>query len=82
MKKIAVVLSGSGVYDGSEIHEAVLSLLAIEKHGAQWHCFAPNINQHHVINHITGAEMDTTRNVLIESARIARAIFQTSSLLM
>jgi enhancing lycopene biosynthesis protein 2 len=72
MKKVAVVLSGSGVYDGSEIHEAVLSLLAIEKHGAQWHCFAPNINQHHVINHITGEEMDSTRNVLIESARIAR----------
>ena len=72
MKKIAVVLSGSGVYDGSEINEAVLSLLAIEKQGAQWDCFAPNMNQHHVINHITGEEMDTTRNVLIESARIAR----------
>ncbi|MGR5236889.1 isoprenoid biosynthesis glyoxalase ElbB [Vibrio alfacsensis] len=72
MKKIAVILSGSGVYDGSEIHEAVLALYAIEKAGATWHCFAPNINQLHVINHLTGEEMDGTRNVLVESARIAR----------
>ncbi|MDF4730233.1 isoprenoid biosynthesis glyoxalase ElbB, partial [Vibrio parahaemolyticus] len=64
--------SGSGVYDGSEIHEAVLALYAIEKAGATWHCFAPNIDQLHVINHLTGDEMDETRNVLIESARIAR----------
>ncbi|MDF4876503.1 isoprenoid biosynthesis glyoxalase ElbB, partial [Vibrio parahaemolyticus] len=68
----AVILSGSGVYDGSEIHEAVLALYAIEKAGATWHCFAPNIDQLHVINHLTGDEMDETRNVLIESARIAR----------
>ncbi|MDW1579220.1 MULTISPECIES: isoprenoid biosynthesis glyoxalase ElbB [unclassified Vibrio] len=72
MKKVAVILSGSGVYDGSEIHEAVLALYAIEKAGATWHCFAPNIDQLHVINHLTGDEMDETRNVLIESARIAR----------
>ncbi|EOX4943269.1 isoprenoid biosynthesis glyoxalase ElbB [Vibrio alginolyticus] len=72
MKKVAVILSGSGVYDGSETHEAVLALYAIEKAGATWHCFAPNIDQLHVINHLTGDEMDETRNVLIESARIAR----------
>ncbi|MCA2484952.1 isoprenoid biosynthesis glyoxalase ElbB [Vibrio sp. Vb2853] len=72
MKKVAVILSGSGVYDGSEIHEAVLAFYAIEKAGATWHCFAPNIDQLHVINHLTGDEMDETRNVLIESARIAR----------
>lgn len=72
MKKIAVILSGSGVYDGTEIHEAVLALYAIERAGATWHCFAPNINQLHVINHKTGEEMDETRNVLVESARIAR----------
>ncbi|HHX8371599.1 TPA: isoprenoid biosynthesis glyoxalase ElbB [Vibrio alginolyticus] len=72
MKKVAVILSGSGVYDGSEIHEAVLALYAIEKADATWHCFAPNIDQLHVINHLTGDEMDETRNVLIESARIAR----------
>ncbi|WP_076588889.1 isoprenoid biosynthesis glyoxalase ElbB [Vibrio ostreicida] len=72
MKKIAVILSGSGVFDGAEIHEAVLALHAIEKQGASWHCFAPNIDQHHVINHLTGEDMAETRNVLTESARIAR----------
>ncbi|MDA3893876.1 MAG: isoprenoid biosynthesis glyoxalase ElbB [Salinivirgaceae bacterium] len=71
-KKFAVVLSGSGVYDGAEIHEATLSLLAIDKQGAKYQCFAPDIEQHHVINHITGDEMSETRNVLVESARIAR----------
>ena len=72
MKKIAVILSGCGVYDGSEIHEATLSLLAISRQGASYEIFAPDIDQHHVVNHITGAEMNETRNVLVESARIAR----------
>ncbi|NRB67747.1 MAG: isoprenoid biosynthesis glyoxalase ElbB [Vibrio sp.] len=72
MKKIAVILSGSGVFDGAEIHESVLALHAIEKQGASWHCFAPNIEQLHVINHVTGEEMAETRNVLTEAARIAR----------
>ncbi|MCE0495599.1 isoprenoid biosynthesis glyoxalase ElbB [Vibrio salinus] len=72
MKKIAVILAGSGVFDGSEIHEAVLTLLAIEQNQAQWFCFAPNIEQLHVVNHKTGEVTDETRNVLIESARIAR----------
>lgn len=71
-KKFAIVLSGSGVYDGAEIHEATLTMLAIMKQGGSYQCFAPDINQHHVINHLTGDEMDETRNVLIESARIAR----------
>jgi len=72
MKKFAVVLSGCGVFDGAEIHEATLTMLAIMKHGAQYTIFAPDIPQHHVINHITGEEMVETRNVLVESARIAR----------
>ena len=72
MKKFAVVLSGSGVFDGAEIHEATMTLYAIMKNGAEYEIFAPDINQHHVINHITGEEMQETRNVLIESARIAR----------
>jgi len=71
-KKFAVVLAGCGVYDGAEIHEAVLTLLAIARNGAEYMIYAPDIQQHHVINHITGAEMKETRNVLIESARIAR----------
>ncbi|MFO8068244.1 MAG: isoprenoid biosynthesis glyoxalase ElbB [Bacteroidales bacterium] len=72
MKKFAVILSGSGVYDGSEIHEATLTLYYIKKQGADYEVFAPNIDHHHVINHITGQEMEERRNVLIESARIAR----------
>jgi len=72
MKKFAVILAGSGVFDGSEIHEATLTMLAIVEQGASYQCFAPNINQHHVLNHISGEEMKENRNVLIESARIAR----------
>ena len=72
MKKFAVVLSGCGVYDGAEIHEATLTLLAIKQQGGEYGIFAPNIPQHHVINHITGEEMPEQRNVLVESARIAR----------
>lgn len=72
MKKIAVVLSGCGVFDGAEIHEATLSMLAIAQKGCSYEIFAPDVNQHHVINHITGEEMNESRNVLIESARIAR----------
>ena len=71
-KKIAVVLSGCGVYDGAEIHESVLTLLAISRHGAEAVCFAPDIRQHHVINHLTGQEAAESRNVLVEAARIAR----------
>ncbi|WP_135081152.1 isoprenoid biosynthesis glyoxalase ElbB [Terasakiella sp. SH-1] len=72
MTKIAVVLSGCGVFDGAEIHESVLTLLAIQRAGASYQCFAPDVDQHHVINHMTGDEMDETRNVLVESSRIAR----------
>ena len=72
MKKFAVVLSGCGVFDGAEIHEATLSLLAIARQGGSYQIFAPDIKQHHVINHLTGEEMEETRNVLVESARIAR----------
>ena len=71
-KSIAVILSGSGNQDGSEIHEATLTLWAIHKNGAEYQCYAPDILQRHVLNHLTGKEMDESRNVLIESARIAR----------
>ena len=70
--KTAVVLSGCGVYDGAEIHEAVMTLWAIERQGGTYQVFAPNVMQHHVINHITGDTMHESRNVLTESARIAR----------
>ncbi len=70
--KIGVLLSGCGVYDGAEIHESVLTLLSIEEMGAEAVCISINKNQHHVINHTTGEEMNESRNMLIESARIAR----------
>ncbi len=70
--KIGVLLSGSGVYDGAEIQETVLILLALEQSGASYFCIAPDIEQHHVINHLTGEPMNEKRNVLVEAARIAR----------
>jgi enhancing lycopene biosynthesis protein 2 len=72
MTKVGIVLSGCGVYDGTEIHEAVCSMLALQQAGASYQCLAPNIPQHHVVNHLTGDVMDERRNVLVESARIAR----------
>jgi enhancing lycopene biosynthesis protein 2 len=71
-KKIAVILSGCGNKDGAEIHESVMTLWAIHRHGADYQCFAPDIPQRHVLNFITDQEMAEERNVLIESARIAR----------
>lgn len=79
MKKFAVVLAGCGVYDGAEIHEATLAMLAIKEAGADYQCFAPDINQFHVINHLTGEVMPETRNVLVEAARIARGNIQPLS---
>ena len=70
--KAAVVISGCGVFDGAEIHEAVMTLYAIERHGGTYRIFAPNVMQHHVINHITGEPVKESRNVLAEAARIAR----------
>lgn len=70
--KAAVILSGCGVYDGSEIHEATFTLLALAQAGASYQCFAPDREQHHVVNHTNGEEMKESRNILIESARIAR----------
>jgi len=72
MKKFAVVLAGCGAFDGAEIHEATLTLLAIAQQGASYEIFAPDVSQHHVINHYTHKEMPEKRNVLVESARIAR----------
>lgn len=70
--KIGVLLSGCGVYDGAEIQEAVLTLLAVKEAGADYSCISVDKTQHHVINHATGEEMPETRNMLVEAARIAR----------
>lgn len=78
-KKIAVILSGCGVFDGAEIHESVLTMLAIAKQGAEYTLFTPDIKQHHVVNHITGDEMNEERNVMIEAARIARGAIKPLS---
>ncbi len=71
-KQFAVILAGSGVFDGSEIHEATMTLYAIMKNGGNYQIFAPDVDQHDVVNHITGEEMSEKRNVLVEAARIAR----------
>ena len=72
-KKIGVVLSGCGVYDGAEIHESVITLLAIDRLGAEAVICAPDRPQLHVVNHLSGeVEEGAERNVLVESARIAR----------
>ncbi len=75
---VGVLLSGSGVYDGSEIHEAAFTLLAIDQNGGEALCIAPDIEQYHVINHVDGGEMNEGRNVLVESARIARGNIQST----
>ena len=72
MKKVGVLLSGCGVNDGAEIHESVITMLALDRAGVEMVLMAPNIDQMHVVNHYTGQEMDEYRNVLVESSRIAR----------
>jgi len=73
MPKVGVVLAGCGVYDGAEIHESVITMLALDRAGAEKIMMAPDIDQLHVINHLNGQEMEGDgRNVLVESARIAR----------
>jgi len=70
--KFGILLSGCGVYDGAEIQEAVLTMLAVKEIGAEYICISVDAPQHHVIDHITGKPTGETRNMLTESARIAR----------
>lgn len=73
MRKVAVILSGCGVFDGSEIHEACAALLALHRAGAQALICAPSGPQMHVMNHLAGEpQPDTSRDILVEAARIAR----------
>lgn len=72
-KRVGVVLSGCGFLDGAEIHEATLTLLALDRRGAQVVAMAPNVEQMHVVNHSAGQPAQgERRNVLVESARISR----------
>ncbi|OPZ19574.1 MAG: Enhancing lycopene biosynthesis protein 2 [candidate division BRC1 bacterium ADurb.BinA364] len=70
--RFAVVLSGCGVFDGSEIHEAVLTMLAIARQRGEYVCFAPDVPQKQTIDHLTKRETAESRNILAEAARIAR----------
>ncbi|KAM4699126.1 glutamine amidotransferase-like class 1 domain-containing protein 3, mitochondrial [Discoglossus pictus] len=70
--RVAVVLSGCGVYDGTEIHEASALLVHLSRAGAEVKMFAPDIDQMHVIDHSKGQPAQESRNVLVESARLAR----------
>uniref|UniRef100_A0A8C7YBI7 Zgc:162944 n=1 Tax=Oryzias sinensis TaxID=183150 RepID=A0A8C7YBI7_9TELE len=78
-KRVAVVLAGCGVYDGSEIHEASAVLVHLSRGGATVQMFAPNIEQMHVVNHLKGEPAEEKRNVLVESARLARGNIQDLS---
>ena len=71
--RFAVILAGCGNKDGAEIHESVLTLLSIDRAGHQYQCFAPDVPQARVLNFLTNEVMKETRNVLLESARIARS---------
>lgn len=79
MAKVGVILSGCGVYDGSEIHEAVLALLAIDRQGSRAVCLAPDKDQSDVVDHLGGKPSAERRNVLRESARIARGDIRSLS---
>ena len=71
-KRIALLLSGCGAWDGSDIHETVLTLVALDRAGAEVICIAPDLMQYHVLNHLTQEEVAAQRNMLLESARLAR----------
>lgn len=70
--KFGILLSGCGVYDGAEIHEATMTMLAIQELGHEYQCISINKNQHHVVNHLNGEEINQSRNMMEEAARIAR----------
>lgn len=71
--KVGVVLSGCGFLDGSEIHEAVFTLLCLDELGVEAVCMAPRGMQHHVVDHETKKPVaGERRDMLREAARIAR----------
>ena len=76
MARVGVVLSGCGVYDGAEIHEATLTLFFLDRAGAEIICMAPNVDQMDVVDHIKGEATGEKRNVLVEASRIARGVIK------
>ncbi|KAJ7310358.1 hypothetical protein JRQ81_007268 [Phrynocephalus forsythii] len=75
-KRVALILAGCGVYDGSEVHEASAAMVHLSRQGAQVELYAPDVAQMHVVNHVTGQLTEEKRSVLTESARIARGNVQ------
>ncbi|XP_072914368.1 glutamine amidotransferase-like class 1 domain-containing protein 3, mitochondrial [Hemitrygon akajei] len=71
-KRVVVILSGCGVYDGSEVHESSAVMVHLSRAGAEVQLYAPNVKQMHVVNHLSGQPTEEARNVLVESGRIAR----------
>ena len=72
MVKVGICLSGCGVYDGSEIYESVITLLALDRAGAEIICFAPQGRQRKVVDHSTGQVQDESRDIFVEAGRLAR----------
>jgi len=71
--QVGILLSGCGVFDGAEVYESVITLLALDRAGVEARCFAPNVDQMHVVNHLTGDVVEgESRNVLVEAARMCR----------
>ncbi|XP_069752121.1 glutamine amidotransferase-like class 1 domain-containing protein 3, mitochondrial [Narcine bancroftii] len=76
-KRVAVILSGCGVFDGSEVHESSAVMVHLSRAGAEVQLYAPNVKQMHVVNHMTGQPTEEERSVLVESSRIARGNIRT-----
>ncbi len=72
MPKVGVVLSGCGFLDGAEVYEATLTLLALDRRGIQYQCLAPDVQQMHVVNHLTKQPTNESRNVLVERPPASR----------
>lgn len=72
MSKVCVIISGAGHLDGAELRESIFTLLALDQKNISVDVFAPDMDQYHVINHLTGQEMNEKRNVLVEAARVTR----------
>lgn len=81
MKRVAMILSGCGVNDGSEMTEAAGLIIALSQAGYAIRFYAPDRAQHDVIDHAAARPMQDTRNILVESARIARGQIEPLSAL-
>ena len=73
MKKTAIILSGCGQVDGSETHETILTILALEQHNLDWEGLAPSGLQTEVYDHYTNTKENISPSSMItEAARLVR----------